>query len=490
MPAPRAFDRSGCSDSTKRDDCSDDTDNTYLYVRILSRGAPMSKLDSSIAVLFLLAVTPSVCSAQREGAPAGSLAASPVRFAVTAASDIDVEPVPLPAPLSAKELTLADLEAMALVNNPSLTEARAQISALQGEWVQVGLWPNPIVGYDATDVGLDGTAGQQGGFVSQQVITAKKLQLNREIVTQKIEWAEQQWSAQRLRVLNDVRMAYYEALLAQRRVEILKELSKLSNEARNVADQLFQAQEGSRVNLLQAVVESDTVRIDVDNANSDYIASWRRLASVVGAADMSPTELLGDYRELPPELTWSDTLRQLLHKSPEIGAALANLQRAEWELRLATAGRIPDVNMSTSVRYDNAAQNTLADVRIGVPLVIFDRNQGNIQRAEAGVAAAQRAMERVELDLQNRLAVVFNRYIKARRQAERYARDILPNAGRAFELIEEAYRNGESSYLGVLTAQRTYIRANLAYLDSLRQARQDDARIRGLLLTGSLQSLQ
>ena len=44
---------------------------------------------------------------------------------------------------------------------------------------------------------------------------------------------------------------------------------------------------------------------------------------------------------------------------------------------------------------------------IGVPLMIHNRNQGNIMKAQAELAAAQHEVKRVELLLQEQLASSF-----------------------------------------------------------------------------------
>ena len=63
---------------------------------------------------------------------------------------------------------------MALGRNPTLAQAAAQIAAAQGRHVQAGLYPNPVAGYMGSEMGNSGRAGQQGGFVSQEVVTAGK----------------------------------------------------------------------------------------------------------------------------------------------------------------------------------------------------------------------------------------------------------------------------------------------------------------------------
>ena len=51
-------------------------------------------------------------------------------------------------------LSLEDLENIALQNNPTLSQARAKIGAATGKMIQAGLVPNPIFGYQGNEIGL------------------------------------------------------------------------------------------------------------------------------------------------------------------------------------------------------------------------------------------------------------------------------------------------------------------------------------------------
>src|SRR5579884_1478434 len=114
-------------------------------------------------------------------------------------------------------LTLADLEQMALRRNPTLVQAAANVEIAQGRQVQSGLYPNPTVGYQADRIGAAGTAGElQGAFIDQTIITAGKLRLNRAKLGQEVAQAEAQAQAQQYRVVNGVRVRYYQLLAMQR----------------------------------------------------------------------------------------------------------------------------------------------------------------------------------------------------------------------------------------------------------------------------------
>jgi outer membrane protein TolC len=107
------------------------------------------------------------------------------------------------------ELSLVDLEQLALQGNPTLAQAAAAVEASRGKALQAGLYPNPTVGYAAEQIGIAGTAGElQGGFVQQTIVTAGKLRLSRAKYNQEAYEAELMATAQQYRVLNGVRMRF------------------------------------------------------------------------------------------------------------------------------------------------------------------------------------------------------------------------------------------------------------------------------------------
>lgn len=401
------------------------------------------------------------------------------------------EPLPLPAPPPAEPLahvlTLADMEHLALLNNPSLGRSAALVAAARGNWLQVGLPPNPHVGYSGQQLGSGGREEQHGVLFEQELVRGGKLRLNRAIAEQEVVRAEQQWAAQRQRVLTDVRIAFYDALLAQRQFDLSGELATIARQALDAADRLHRAGETPRTDVLQAELELQGAEILLNRASNRHAAAWRSLTAIVGLPHLPPAVLRGELEAIPAELTWEASLQRLLTTSPQIAAAVATIDRAGWSLDRARAEPIPNLTFQGIVQQDNAIDGkTDGAVQLTLPLPLWNRNQGGIRQAEAELAAAQRALAQLELDLQNRLAPAFERYTSAAFQVRRYRERILPAAQQTLDLVRRGYQEGEFPFLNVLTAQRTYSQANLAYLEALRELQAAAAEIEGLLLSGSL----
>ena len=385
--------------------------------------------------------------------------------------------------------SLDDFESLALANQPAMAQAAARIQAARGQWVQVGLYPNPMIGYMAEEIGDAGTAGMQGGQFSQEFVTANKLGLNRQSAAAEVRQAEEQLNAERFRVLTEVRTAFYDALAAQRMVELTNELLRTSDQATGIAEQLLKALEGTRIDLLQSQVEANTARLRLDQARFRYDAAWRRLTAAVAVPDMPPAQLVGDLESDVLDLTWGDALTRLLTESPELAAAQAGVNRACWTLQRAQVEPVPNLNLQAGVMHNFASGDDVANVQLMVPVPIHDANQGNIRRAQAELTMARAEVNRLELTLQSRLAVVFERYASARQQVIVYRDRILPDAREQWTLIEQAYKQGEVNYLAVLTAQRTYFQASTLYLEALRDLWSAQMSIEGMLLTGESEQM-
>lgn len=405
----------------------------------------------------------------------------------TLSANVEDENLPPPNPMpTLPGMTLAEFESLAEQHNPALAKAAARLQAARGTWLQSGLYPNPKVGYQGREIGDEGQAGQQGAFFGQEIITAGKLQHARNVADHSIQQAQWEWMAQRQRVLNDVRRAFYDVLVAQRSVELTDQLVRIGQEGVEAAETLFRAKEVSRVDILQSRIEADSARIMSEKARNRHIAAWRNLVAVLGLTDLPMTPLTGDLQEGLPRLEWDAMVQRLLGESPVLAEARAGVAKAEAALCREYAERIPNVDLEAGVLYDNATEDRIAEVQVGVPLPVFNRNQGNIRKAHAELCEARSEVRRVELELQQRLTGVFEQYRNAQCQVERYSGEILPNAQSSLELVAEGYRQGEFNYVTLLTAQRTYFNAQLAYLDAIRELRSTVVALEGNLLGDSL----
>jgi len=173
-----------------------------------------------------------------------------------------------------------------------------------------------------------------------------------------------------------------------------------------------------------------------------------------------------------------------------VAAAAMEIDRARRALQRARVEPVANVNVQGLVNWQDNGIGGKPDggVAVSLPIPVFNRNQGGIARAEHELVAANEAYAQLQLELQNRLAPVFERYTNAKNQVDRYQKTILPAAQESLDLTRRMYGAGEANYTTLLTSQRTYSQTQLNYLDAVRALRISEVEIEGFLLQGSLQS--
>jgi len=393
-----------------------------------------------------------------------------------------------PVPRAARVLALEDLTALAMANHPALRIAVAKVEAACGNWEQSGLYPNPTAGYVANDIGDNGSAGKQGGFVSQEVVTADKLRLNRGAAAQLVRRMRQDLAAQRLRVTTDVRTRYYEVLAAERQVQLSTRLAEIGGETLRLTESLLkpglEATEVSRIDLLRARVDRETASIGLETARQNRAAAWRRLTASLGLPHMEPVELRDELEAMTPPIAWDDAVERLMRASPELSSARTEVDRLRWSLDRSWAERVPNATAMVMLQRDTNTNENLVGVQVGMPVPVYNRNQGAIRKAEAELAAGRAETARVELFLYRNLADVYQQYASARRQVDVYRTKILPDTSESLALLENSFRHGQIDRRELLAAERPAIEVRLRYLAALVELKRNEAAIDGFLLLG------
>jgi cobalt-zinc-cadmium efflux system outer membrane protein len=384
-------------------------------------------------------------------------------------------------------LALADLEQMALHGNPTLAQAAANVDAARGRAVQAGLYPNPIVGYEADRIGAAGTAGEmQGAFIDQTIVTAGKLRLSRAKYAEEVSQMEAQALAQEYRVLNGVRVRFYQLLAMQRLLDVRADLLRVAEDAVTTTEELANVGAANKADLLQARIEARQERVALENARALYQAAWQQLAAFVGNPCLPLGRLQGDLEAAGALPDFDTALCHLLEASPEVQAAHAEVARNQAALQREQVEPIPNVQVRVSNGYDFETRNDVTSLSVGIRLPVFDKNQGNIHAAAAQLVYAQVEVGRVELSLRQRLARTYARYRTAQAVVQTYRDGNLPDARQAYELYLESFRGRRAAWPQVLVAQRTYFQISVDYVEALEQLRQAEVAILGLLLVDGL----
>ena len=383
---------------------------------------------------------------------------------------------------------LEQIQQLALATNPAIAEIDAEIESLKGKLTQAGLPPNPTVGINAEDINEGGGAGRYGVYFGRQVVRGNKLQLSRSVVCAEIEAAKHRREVVVQKLQTDVRKAFFNLLIAQRRIKTIEQLVELSQQAVNTTEKLHEADEVALTAVLQAELELQNAKVFLKQSANQKLGAKRRLASFLGEAELPFDSVSGDIHTLAALDDFERSYDQLLAASPEVSVLFAEVEQQRRNLSRQIAEPIPNLTWQSTLQFDTVTDDLVAGFQIGMPLPRLNQNQGAIYQSQYQIVAAERRAEKKALDLRQRLATAYQDYIDSQIQVEAFENEIIPKAEQTLDLINQAYQAGELPFLQLLTAQRTNTQTQLTYLRQLQILWERHWEVTGMLLSGSLEN--
>lgn len=392
-------------------------------------------------------------------------------------TDKHAEPQPLTdasiqSPLTEQSsFTLSELISTAMLNHPELRKAQATIEEAQGQFVQAGLYPNPQLGWQASELNSPGaSAGRQGLVIGQNIVTADKLGIAQAAALEAISVSDWQAISQWYRIVSQVQTAYFEMLAAQREVQVNEELAKIAEESFRTSERLEKAGVGNRPNVLRAQVEWHQAQNRLQVSKQQAQAHWRLLVTAIGLKELPMKALVGQLEQQTQDYQYDQIRLELLAHHSELQAAQAAIREAEWRLRRAEAEVVPDLQFQLMPEYSYPDRSMSGQINLTVAVPVFDRKQGNRQSAQAAVLKAHAQKKAIELQLLEQLALAMQRYESSMIQVKNYKNKIIPAAEESLRLIMLGYESGNAQFdfNAVALAQTTLAQARLAYVQALK----------------------
>lgn len=388
----------------------------------------------------------------------------------------------LPAPELLKEvvsrepMTVENFLALADKTNPTLSQAQRNVDRSKQQARQMGLPPDPIVGYSGDHIrGGEYHGGEEGAFFSQEFILGRKLALRRDIYRAEGRSNEYAVEIQKARIHNDVARAFFDTLAAQQSVVVHDRLLKVALDAQTNAHELERVGQDDSSAVLYAEIAAEQAKVEFVNAQRMFLAAFTQLATYSGQSTLAPQPLTGSLVE-PPELDPEGMVVTDMQESPAVKQAQANVAVAEARIKSARREKVPNLNLKAGEWYSgetlgstNIKAGWMSFAEAGVQLPLWNRNQGNVEAARVELDRAHHDVIRTQLLTRNRAEPYAQQYQTARFTAERYRTEMLPRARRAYELEVTKYQQMAQAYPHVLAAQHMLFTLQLTYIQALNE---------------------
>ena len=361
-----------------------------------------------------------------------------------------------------------------------------EIPQAQADILTASLRANPIFYADSQLIPYGSyTAKRPGGQTQYDVNISypldlsgkRKARINSAGRAKKVLEAQYQ-DAVRLSIDN-VYSAYVDVLQA-RRVIVFAEagLKGLEGALRSTTD-LKNRGEKKEADVRRIKIQRDLAAQQVLEGQEAYRKSQATLATLLNfPPDQTESLVLSGTIRMPgvtpPPL---ETLIQIaLSCRPDLVAYRLGVERARSDVKLQMANRFSDVYVlyQPYTFQDNTPQGlkspTSWALGVTVPLPVYNRNQGNIQRAKINVEQTQVELASIERLAINEVQVAEREYHLARAAIDRLERDVLPDSKVLLDEAERLYPS-EYSVTDYLGAQREYNDNARLYLDGLVRLR-------------------
>jgi len=273
-------------------------------------------------------------------------------------------------------------------------------------------------------------------------------------------------------VTGDVLRAFSDVRVGQERVALGGEIVTLTHDVREAALKLLEAGAVPELDVFRATVEFEKARNRLVTEERNLRTAQRELGLLLGRGAGEPVRADGPLAlpQIDGDLV---ALRAAaLGSRPDLAAARAAVRLAESEVGLVQAERyFPEVRVG--LKYDEArdfdAVNRTGLLTLSIPLPLFNRRQGDADRARAALRKQQAQVALVERRIEKEVASAWEQVRASSRVAEAYTTRILPDQDRNFRLLREGYNLGEFRITDVFVGQREFIDAREAYLGAVAE---------------------
>ena len=367
--------------------------------------------------------------------------------------------------VEAKPLSLAQAEARLETANREIIAAQRSLEIASARVGVAGAVPNPTLSAQVSSINPIRGIGA-GGIQNKQVDSVLHIdQLVERGGKRELRIASAESDVQAVRrdlaeIIRQQRLAvqsaYFDLKLALEKRRILADTARLQSESLNAAERRLQAGDASESEVVRFRVEALRSVNDARAAEADVARAQQALAILIG--------LDASYASIQPSDDWPSGLPlgssaepdpEQLKLRPDVQAAQARVETAERNRELARRLRTRDVTVGAQVERFPPDPGLMYGMSVSVPLFVRYYFEGEIAQSEAELTASMAARDKTLALAQADVRRAQTDLLSAAERQRRLYDDLLPQARRALDSAEFAYKNGATGLIDLLDARRT-----------------------------------
>jgi cobalt-zinc-cadmium efflux system outer membrane protein len=363
--------------------------------------------------------------------------------------------------------------------SPQVREGQDRVDAAHGLVTQAGLRPNARIYLQSEDLrpwadNFDfPNATEDYGYLAQLFELGGKRPRRIDLAKANVRQAEAERALLTQQIAGRVASAYWAAVASAGVARLLEEDMQAVNEIVRYNKERVDAGATRGVDLLRVQIERDRLLLALEAARRDVVLSRIELFRQIGRAPDQQVQLTDTLESTAPIQTV--TLANVLASRADVAAAREAVAAAEADVKLQRSLGIPDLDLLGG--YKRNSGNDTIYTALQLPLAFRNRNQGEVERAEANVHLAQDRLQQLELYVRADVIAAQEAYT----HQQKVVRDILPDmrarTRKNLAIMDDAYRSGGVDLLRYLDAERTAFDVEVSALHTLADFQQAGLRL-------------
>ena len=372
------------------------------------------------------------------------------------------------------EASLDDLLTYAALHNPGLEAAFDQWKSSLESVVQVHALPEPRITYAYFLRNVETRVGPQRHRleIAQMFPWFGTRDLRSDVNMADSDSRWEQFRAAKLKLDFDVRTAYYDLYLLERRIEVVRENQALLSSLEEVVRSRYTVGSASSSSLTRIQVELGKLEERLMSLEDNRRPLTVRLNAQLNRPANTPVEVAGTLDGIGLTLTDEDIVALVRERSPELRSLTALREKESASKALAGKAYYPDITVGLSyIETGEARMPGVADsgkdplaAIVSLSLPIW-RDKYRSQEEQAAVrerAAASQQDQRMNAIIADLQAAIF-RYRDAERKISLYRDSLVPMADQSFAVTLQGFESGTESFLNLIDSERTLLEFQLSY---------------------------
>lgn len=271
-----------------------------------------------------------------------------------------------------------------------------------------------------------------------------------------------------------VQNAFVDVVAAKATQKLMRENLKTFDDIVTIDQVRFKDGDIAQVELMRAEVAELQFANASRQADLQVNSTVSRLQLLLGRNKLQKLDVIGDLRSDQITVTREELLAQALQQRPDLQAFVRDEGRAAADLQLQKANAKVDWAFGSEYRKQDSVtghSNTIG-LFLQSPVPLFNRNQGEIVRAQQALTQAQARTHALQVTVENDLDQALLAYEAARDTLMKIQGSMLTKAQDVREISEYSYKRGDIGFVDFIDAVRAYNDTMQTYND----ARADYAR--------------